>query len=649
MKILVKPPEPKKTKNGKKKRVTLKMGNANTALEFRLNEITAHSFDKKFTLELVEKNGDHVEMICTDGLRKQHRLQYFNAKRNVSCCSCDEFVTDECRFCVHLAAVENALKYSTIYSKDNPDYSRWAATFRMRLVQLPTSIKKFQQHYTFFDPYSSNYYTFGKTMPTVETVSTKTFRKLEKKKTAQKVKYLPKKIDDTGLLDGVILFNYQKDVFRNMITAQRAICSMVMGAGKTLTTIACYSFIDKHKPGGGATMLVVAPKSLRKQWGAEIERTCHVPVFQIEKPADIQKSTEYDVNIVTYQFITRHIDKFKTRNWDIIVVDEIQYVRNSATKTWRAISKLKSDFFFGLSGTVIENRLDDLYSIMEIINPGVLGPKWKFDDKFQELHLKSKAKWIYKGFKNLNDLKTLLQDCVFSYDKLKLPPIQHNNIFVLASKEQQTMHDGFWEEAKILIAKSLNGPVSNKERMMVQALLLKARQVGNSIELITKKPEKPSQKVERFLELVEDACIKNNKKLVVFSDWVEMLEMCARHAQKKFGISPVYFTGKQNLDQRQAAVRTFQTDPKALIFFASDAGGIGLDGLQQVSSEVIHLELPWNPAKLDQRSARVHRIGQQNPVTIHYLITKNTLEEHIFSLIQEKKNVRLQTLASFHV
>lgn len=647
MKLKITPPT-KKDKKGRVKKINPRLSSADTALEFRFNEIIARAFHRSFGFELLDKTEDHVEIIVTDGRRRQNRVQYFNRNRTISCCSCEEFIKDECRFCVHLAAVENVLKYPMHYRKQDANYGKWCATFRARLIRIPTSVKQFNQHYTFWDPYKSTFYTFGRNKPTKETVATKTFKKLQRKKKQKMVTYLPEPIDK-GLLKGVTLYDYQQDVFRNMLKAQRAICSMIMGAGKTLTTIACYAFIDKHKPDGNASMLVIGPKSLRYQWGSEIERTCDKKVFQVEKPAHIPLAMNEDINVMTYQFLTRHVDKFAKRKYDIIIVDEIQYIRNSKTKTWKAISKLKSDFFFGLSGTVIENRLDDLYSIMEIINPGVLGPKWKFDDQFQELQIKSRAKWVYKGFKNLDQLKELLKGNVFSYDKLSLPPIQHHNVFVAIGRDQAALHDEFYTKAKELIAKSLNGPVSHHERLLVQALLLKSRQVGNTKELITKKREQPSQKVAKFLELVEKICVKQNEKLVVFSDWVEMLEICDRFAKQKYKLKSAFFTGKQNSKQREKAVEDFQNDPDCMIFFASDAGGIGLDGLQLASSNVIHVELPWNPAKLDQRTGRVHRLLQKNNVDIYYLISKDTIEEKIFSLIQEKKQVRVQTLAEFHV
>lgn len=650
MKIEIKPPTVKDNK-GKEKRFNPYVPYPNTALEFRYNEITIKAFARNFKLELPEKINEYVEVIVTDGRNNKNIVQIFNKNRTVCCCSCEDFINDECRYCVHIAAIENVLRYSVHYKKQDENYSIWRKTLNSYLNSIPTSIKQFKQHYTFWDPYKNIFYGFGKNKPTEETVGTKTFKKIQKRKKRDLVKYLPEPNDEGLLQGGVNLFDYQKEVFSGMVKAQRAICSMVMGSGKTITTIACYAFIDKHKPDKKTTMLIVVPKSLRTQWGTEIERICAgKKVFQLEKPKQIDKALTENIVTVTYQFLTKHIEKLSKRKWDVVVIDEIQFVRNNKTKTWKALAKIKSDFLFGLSGTVIENSLEDLYSIMEIINPGALGPKWKFCDNYQNIYLRGKTKWIYRGCRNLNKLKELLKDKVFSYDKLKLPPIKHNNVFIDISANQRSLHDDFYFRAKELIAKSINGTGLPHEKLLVQSLLLKSRQVGNTQELITKnRSAPPSTKIQKFLEIVENVCVVQNKKIVIFSDWTEMLDICNRFVGQKFNFKTVFFTGRENLKQRMSSVNSFQNDMNCKLIFVSDAGGIGLDGLQLAASNVIHLELPWNPAKLDQRTGRVYRTLQKNDVNIYYLISRNTIEENIFSLIKEKKQIRVQTLTEFNV
>lgn len=157
---------------------------------------------------------------------------------------------------------------------------------------------------------------------------------------------------DDGLLSGVTLFDYQKNIFAKMVKSKRAVCSMVMGSGKTLTTIACFAWIRKyHKP--NARLLVICPKSLRIQWANEIKRVMDLDSTQVMRREDITRNTP--VFIATYQWYAKNHEVFLQQNYDVLVADEIQYVRNSESKTWKALSKINTEYFYGLSGTVIEN------------------------------------------------------------------------------------------------------------------------------------------------------------------------------------------------------------------------------------------------------------------------------------------------------
>ena len=430
-----------------------------------------------------------------------------------------------------------------------------------------------------------------------------------------------------------------------MIGAKRGVCSMVIGSGKTITTIACWKHLVNQN--NNLNTLIVAPKSLCSQWANEIKRTTGKIATVVTKPeqlAIIGKTTG-EIYILTYQYATRKIDDLKKHKWDLVVVDEIQFVRNNDTKTWKALSQIKSEYFYGLSGTVVENRLDDFYSIMEIAAPGKLGPRWKFNHLYQNVLMTGTTKVIYSGVKNLEDLKSKVSDHVWFYDKLNLPPITHQHIYVGCNKEEKIVHDDYREKARVLIAKSMNQQLGHIEKMLLQSYLLKARQAANAKELITKNKEPLSNKVTEYLKILSDV-LKRGEKLVVFSEWTEYLAIAKRETDL-LGVGSVVFTGAQNIKARDKAVKDFQTDPNINIFYASDAGGIGLDGLQLVSNNVLHLELPWNPSKLDQRTGRVYRTRQTKPVTAYYLVSLDTIETSIESLLKSKRDTRTQTLQSF--
>lgn len=410
----------------------------------------------------------------------------------------------------------------------------------------------------------------------------------------------------------------------------------------TLTSIAAIKELNLKN------VLIVCPKTIMVQWEKEIKRVLNRDIFFI-KGNNISQFLELNcIGIITYQTLNRNIGKLKEKKYDLIIADEIQFIRNNESKTWNAFNKLNSEYFFGLSGTVIENKIDDLYNIMQIVNPGLLGHRWKFNDKFRKIKSISKRKILYENtVENLPDLRELLKGNVFSYDKLNLPGISYNNHFVSLDKTSQKIHDDYMEKANRLISKSLNTPLSFMEKAMVQAFLLKARQACNSIELIDGDILPSNAKIDKIMDLINEVCIKSNSKLVIFSEWTTMLDIIQREViNSKFGFNTTRLDGSMKPDQRYEAVKKFQNDPDCKIFFSSDAGGLGLDGLQLVSNDVLHIELPWNPAKLDQRNGRLNRIMQKNKVNVHYLIAKNSIEQKIQKLLSEKRQIRQDALFS---
>ena len=419
----------------------------------------------------------------------------------------------------------------------------------------------------------------------------------------------------------------------------------------TLTAIGSFSYLKNSN--SSISMLVVCPKSLKLQWEQEINRVFEkdsVATYVINKKSDIAAfytEVRPKAAMITYQSINRYLDEFiKHGKVDVVIADEIQVVRNNETKVWKSLSKIQSEYFFGLSGTVIENRLDDLYNVMEIVNPGLLGPKWRFDYTYQNLKGITKTKILYSGVKNVEALKQKLSGCVFGYDKVDLPEKQHFTTYVDLDKKCRTKHDEFLFEADKLISKSLNTELTFGEKAMLQAYMLKARQCCNSEELISKRqPKDQPMKIIEFLELVKKVCIDKNEKLVVFSEWTQMLDILAREVNIAYGfVGSVLYTGEKSAKQRQTALKQFQADISCKIFFSSDVGGVGLDGLQLVCHNMLHFELPWNPAKLDQRTGRIHRILQKNPVNIYQLVANDSIEQRIESLLTSKRDIRTQTL-----
>jgi len=595
-------------------------------------------------------------------------------------CDCDEFYESESGYCLHCAAIQRLFK-------EEPKL-----TFGL-LDKLPKTLNDYPQEITHFNPVKNKVTTFGKKTLPPYALKTSSMARYEREATLaskndysasvgfiERLNAIKERAPYTHdlLNSNIVLFDYQEEVFYKMLAAKRAICSMKVGAGKTATSIACLASLHKSRvhitieeekkvsvtTEPRTNCLVIAPNSLLIQWHRELGRMLNNPSIKIlKKSTDIENwknglennsITGYDIGIVNYEMCVRYSEFFEQmKNITLLIVDEIQYARNNETKRWEALKKIKSEYMFALSGTVVENKLLDFFSIMQIVDPRRLGPKWKFESEYQDISFLSNTKIMYSGIKNMDKLRDKVSDCMFSYSNVKVPDITYHNKFLFLHKEEQEKTNEYINEAKRLMAKSVNGKLSFAEMAILQSYLLKARQACNTIELLNKKvPQgRKPEKIQLIVELLYDLAVKQNEKVVVFSQWVEMIEIVKRELLQKCNnsLGMVFFTGKQNVKQRDQAVSDFATNPNIKIFFASDAGGVGLDGLQKIACKVVHMELPWNPAILDQRTARVHRMGQQRPVDCYYFIARNSIEFAINDVLQTKREIRNEVMAGTDV
>lgn len=411
----------------------------------------------------------------------------------------------------------------------------------------------------------------------------------------------------------------------------------------TLTSIAGL----KHLGVEGMKVFIVCPKSIVKQWANEIKRVLGIDAFQItsQNVLTFTDLCETGIGIATYQTMVRNIDKLASSPYSMVIADEIQYIKNEESKTWNALKRIESEYFWGLSGTVIENRLDDLYNIMQIISPGLLGPKWKFDFKFKKLGSIHRKKVLYQNeIQNLPDLRSIISNNIFSYDKIALPSIFHHKYLVGMDPGARSTHDEFIEKANTLISKSLNMELSHFEKLLIQSYLLKARQACNSVELINKVIAPRGEKIKNILDVIKQVCLTQGEKLVIFSEWTEMLDIIEREMLLDMSINHVRFDGSMTAKARMRAIEQFKNDPLCMIFFSSDAGGIGIDGLQLVCNNMLHVELPWNPGKLAQRNGRLHRLLQTKDVNVYYMITEKSIEEKMQKLLDDKAKIRMDAL-----
>lgn len=573
----------------------------------------------------------------TDGLRRNFEVEVL---KGVVQCSCKEFYEEQAGYCEHAALISLIWNQPAFYPLTWQLIGEIKARKKLVKLGLPFEYRYYSGKTNSIETVAGGRTpTKGQPAQVVESCTIPNYTKVAQG--INQLAGLPSPVSQGILLSGLNLYPYQEDIFQKMLVANKAICSMKMGAGKTLTTLACYGWVLKNL-NPSARMLVICPKSLKIQWQNEIKRALALPSFLVNDKKGLAQVGSHQIEIVTYQTFTKHCDVFTQKDYDIVVMDEIQFIRNSESKAWKAAKEINTKFFYGLSGTVIENRLDDLYSIMEIVSPGALGPKWRFSTDYQNLLSVGRKVIIFDGVKNLPLLHEKLKDRVFSYGDLQLPPITHTYVPVRLTGEQSESHDQFYGEAQKLLAKSMTSGLSYGEKMYLQAMLLKARQACNSITLITKKPSQLSSKLQEVCSIAR-ASKATGKKVIFFSQWTEMLDLIADEF-RALGAQYVFYTGRESEVQRDRSLERFTQDPNVLFFLASDSGGVGLDGLQKACDVVVHVEPPWNPARIDQRTGRVYRIGQVNPVSVFYLYGRDSIEQKMLDTLQKKRDIRTSTL-----
>lgn len=329
----------------------------------------------------------------------------------------------------------------------------------------------------------------------------------------------------------------------------------------------------------------------------------------------------------------------------MIILDEAQRIKNWRTKTADAVKRLRSRYAFVLTGTPIENRLDELYSVFQFIDPGVLGPLWRFNQRYFELEQRNSGSYKVLGYKNMAELRRRIAPHVLRRTRDQvlndLPPRTDNNYFVEMTSRQKKPYSEYRETMARLLARMKKRPLTPKEHDILLRSLVKMRMICDALalhdkSLSQKDAEATSPKLRELKLILEDEVLENGRKALVFSQWTTMLKLAER-AIEPLGINSVTLSGSVPSNKRGALIEKFFEDDKCGVFFSSDAGGTGLN--LQAASMVINLDLPWNPAVLEQRIARAHRHGQKNAVQVVNLIAQGTIEEKMLDTLSAKRQV----------
>ncbi|MBR7747924.1 DEAD/DEAH box helicase [Undibacterium baiyunense] len=398
-----------------------------------------------------------------------------------------------------------------------------------------------------------------------------------------------------------------------------------MGLGKTVQTLAL--LIDRA-PNGPA--LVVAPISVAMNWQSEVARfapTLKIRAYQQER--SLQDLGAFDIVIASYGMLQQDAASFAAQHWHSIVLDEAQVIKNAATKRSQAAMALSADFKMIASGTPVENHLGELWNLFRFINPGLLGSKEHFIDKFSAP--------IERGDKAARaHLKKLIQAFILRRTKTQvlseLPPRTEINLQVELNDEERHLYEALRQEAIDKIAQI--DPTSGQS-MQVLAEITKLRRFCCHPKLVMKNANISGSKLAVLQHTVEEL-LDNRHKALVFSQFVDHLAL-VRDWLDQQGITYQYLDGSTPAQERKKRVDAFQAGHGDIFLISLKAGGTGLN--LTAADYVIHLDPWWNPAVEDQASDRAHRMGQQRPVTIYRLVTQDTIEEKILALHAEKRDL----------
>jgi superfamily II DNA or RNA helicase len=437
----------------------------------------------------------------------------------------------------------------------------------------------------------------------------------------------------------VDLLPYQLDGVAFAAGAGRAILADDMGLGKTIQGIGLAELLAQEA--GIRKVLIVCPASVKSQWRTEIlrfsERDCQIVLGGAAERA-AHYENECFFTICNYEQVLRDILAIERVKWDLIVLDEGQRIKNWEAKTTQTMKSLRSTFALVLSGTPLENRLDDLFSVVEFIDDRRLGPAFRFYNRHRVTDENGKV----LGYKDLDllreNLKPVLLRRTRSGVMKDLPPRTTEVVRIPPTGEQLEIDQAQMQIVSTIVSKKY---ISEMDLLRLQKALLLARMNADSTFLVDKRAPGYSTKLERLEELFEELAAEESRKIVLFSEWTTMLTLIERRI-KRFNLDYVRLDGSVPQKKRQQLVHQFQRDPACRLFLTTNAGSTGLN--LQAANTVINVDLPWNPAILEQRIARAHRMGQKSPVQVYLLVTEETIEEKLLGTLAAKHDLALAAL-----
>ena len=452
-------------------------------------------------------------------------------------------------------------------------------------------------------------------------------------------KYTDERLDQ---LLTVSLYPYQKEGIRFAFERGRSIIADEMGLGKTIQAIGTAELLRRE--GLAEQIMIVCPTSLKYQWQREIERFTKDTDRSPDHPLTLviegnplkrkeQYASDIPYKIVSYNCMSNDVKMWGSLQTEVLIMDEVQRLKNWKTQISMAARKVRSDYAVILSGTPLENKLEELYSVMEFADNYCLGPYWQF--RADCIVTDDGGKVI--GYKNLNKVGETARERLIRRTKkqvaLQMPKRTDQNLFVPMTTEQRGMHEEYKEQvAKLVYKWRRTHFLSETDRKKLLQFLSMMRMVCDSTYILDQK-SRYDTKVTETMSILQSVFDNGDEKVVIFSQWERMTRLIA-YELDKMGIGYEYLHGGVPSAKRRDLIINFTDDPDSRVFLSTDAGSTGLN--LQAGSIMINLDLPWNPAVLEQRIARIYRLGQERNVQVINLVAKDTIEEGMLGKLRFK-------------
>src|ERR1039457_4328484 len=446
--------------------------------------------------------------------------------------------------------------------------------------------------------------------------------------------------DGRDPLDGVLktkLLPYQEQGAIFAACRGRVVLADDMGLGKTVQALAAAAWLRRRRV--ISRVLVVAPASVKYQWKTEIEKFTDLPAQVIEGPLprrrELYASPKF-FNLSSYELVLKDVRYIHELAPDLIILDEAQRIRNWTTATARTIKQLKSRYAFVLTGTPLENKLEELFSVVEFVDGRRLGPAFPFVHEPRVVDEHGRL----PGHRALDTIHLQLAPILLRRTRqevLKELPERTDQVFRVPLTSEQA---GPYYEQSDLLAQLMRkwerqGWLSEIDQKRILCCIQNMRMLCNLTFLFDKQTHH-SPKLQEFREILTELAIEENRKVVVFSEY-ERMTFLAGEELRKLGIGFVSLHGSVPSRKRGALIEKFRNDPECKVFLSTDAGGVGLN--LQAASVVVNFEPPCNPARLEQRIGRVHRLGQSRPVHVVHMLTSESIEERVWETLALKKSL----------